>query len=597
MTTRVGAGIARIALVTVVAAAAAAPLGAQATRAEPPSQAQLMTELGQLRQATALETNGDLAAAEGLVRGVLENNPTSLSALLTLERLLGAQGRSQEISGPIDRLLALDPSSVVGHQTRLRVQAQTNNPQAVEAAAQAWIRAMPKLETPYREIAAVWRQRGDHDRAIAVLEQGRKRIDRADALAVELGDSYLATNELARAAVEWARAVGPEGRGFLLVQRRLQNLPDGGAQLIPVLADQLATPPRTAGRLRAAALLSIDAGLAARAQRLSAELLAAVPVKEREATLVELARRADGAGLYRIASWSYDELLRHQSDPGAALAIHSRLAELALLLGDTAHAAQRYQELEKAAAAGSPQRRQALALQIQLTAREGGLERAEADLARLRAEYPQAPELDVTAAEVAEHYFRSGDGTAAERVLVGITGPRAGQLRGRVALGRGDIERARDELLAAAPLLHGTEATETIALASLLVRLSPAGGELLARVVGSGGVDRERHIREAAQQARTLPARERTAILDFLASVAERGGLPDDADELRREIVTHHPRAQEAPASLLALARSALARQESAQQARVLLERVIMEYPRSALVPQARRELERLGRI
>jgi hypothetical protein len=597
MSGRRGTGIARFALVTVLTTAAAAPLAAQTRRAESATQRQLTGELGRLRQANALEASGDLAGAETLVRAVLESNPTSLSALLTLERVLAAQGRTQEISGPIERLLALDPSSVVGHQTRLRVQAQASDSPGLEAAAQAWIRAMPKVETPYREIAAVWRQRGDYQRATAVLEQGRKRIDRADALAVELGDTYLAAGDMARAALEWARAVGPDGRGFLLVQRRLQNLPDGGARLLPILVDQLGTAPRTAGRLRAAALLAIDAGLTTRAQPLAAELLGALPAPERAAALVELARRADGAGLYRIASWAYDELLRHQSDAGSALAIHSRLAELALLAGDTAIAAERYQQLEQAAAVGSPQRRQALALQIQLTAREGGLDRAEADLARLRTEYAQAPELDQTAAEVAEHYLTAGDAAGAERVLAGIDGPRAGQLRGRVALARGDIERARDELLAAAPLLRGTEATETIALASLLVRLSPAAGELLARVVGAGPDERERQLRDAAQHAQTLPARERTAILDFLAAVAERSGLMDDADELRHEIVTKHPRAQEAPAALLALARSALVRQESAEQARVLLEKVILEYPRSALVPQARRELERLGRI
>jgi hypothetical protein len=597
MSGRRGTGIARFALVTVLTTAAAAPLAAQTRRAESATQRQLTGELGRLRQANALEASGDLAGAETLVRAVLESNPTSLSALLTLERVLAAQGRTQEISGPIERLLALDPSSVVGHQTRLRVQAQASDSPGLEAAAQAWIRAMPKVETPYREIAAVWRQRGDYQRATAVLEQGRKRIDRADALAVELGDTYLAAGDMARAALEWARAVGPDGRGFLLVQRRLQNLPDGGARLLPILVDQLGTAPRTAGRLRAAALLAIDAGLTTRAQPLAAELLGALPAPERAAALVELARRADGAGLYRIASWAYDELLRHQSDAGSALAIHSRLAELALLAGDTAIAAERYQQLEQAAAVGSPQRRQALALQIQLTAREGGLDRAEADLARLRTEYAQAPELDQTAAEVAEHYLTAGDAAGAERVLAGIDGPRAGQLRGRVALARGDIERARDELLAAAPLLRGTEATETIALASLLVRLSPAAGELLARVVGAGADERERQLRDAAQHAQTLPARERTAILDFLAAVAERSGLMDDADELRHEIVTKHPRAQEAPAALLALARSALVRQESAEQARVLLEKVILEYPRSALVPQARRELERLGRI
>ncbi|HEX2167166.1 MAG TPA: hypothetical protein VHG09_07990, partial [Longimicrobiales bacterium] len=54
------------------------------------------------------------------------------------------------------------------------------------------------------------------------------------------------------------------------------------------------------------------------------------------------------------------------------------------------------------------------------------------------------------------------------------------------------------------------------------------------------------------------------------------------------------PRTHEAPSALLTLARQAVRDPESEEEARVLLEKLIVEYPRSALAPQARAELQRL---
>lgn len=588
------AGIIRLTTLVLGVWAAAGAERAEAQRQGPPAQSQGTDELSRIRQAAALEEAGDFAGAEKLVRQVLDGNPTSLSALLTLERLLTLQGRAPEIIGPIDRLLERDPSSVVAHQARLRAQALIGSAAGIEMAAAAWIRAMPHLETPYREIGAVWRQRGEHARAIAVLEQGRKRIDRPDALALELGDAYLAAGDLRRAAAEWTRAVGPEGRGFMLVQRRLQGLSDGGANVMPLLVEGLVSDGATPGRLKAATLFAIDAGLAGRAQRYASELSSRVQAREKEPTLVEVGRRADGAGLYGLAAWAYSELLREPRDPGATLALRSRLAELALLAGDTALAVDAYRQLERAAAAGSPQRRQAMALRIGLKVRDSDLAGASADLEQLRKEFPQASELDEAAAMVAGVHHEAGRAAEAEAVMTGISGPRTSQLRGRLALASGDVERAREAFLSAAPHLHGREATEVIGLAALLVRLSPAGGELLARVVSTPEPERATTLRSAAQRAGTLPAAERAAIQDFLAGIAERSGLNEEADQLRRDLLAAHPRAQEAPAALLALARRAMEREESADEARIMLEKVILDYPRSALVPQARRELERL---
>jgi TolA-binding protein len=552
------------------------------------------SELARMREAAAREAAGDLHGAEAIVRQVLAANPSSLTALLAYERLLNVQGRIGEVLPVVERLIRLEPASAIGHQVRLRVQAQLDDAAGLETAVNGWIRATPHIETPYREASLVWRQRGDMRRAIAVLEQGRQRIDRPDALALELGDAHAAAGDFRRAAAEWARAVGPDGRGLQLVQRRIHGQADGGARALPQLVDELARTNPTVGRQRAAAVLAIEAGLEIPARRLADQLAAALPRQEREPVLVELGRRADAAGLYRIAAWAYTEMLKDAQDTGSTLALRTRLAELALLAGDTALATDVYRQLETASAAGSPQRRQAMALRLQLTIREGDLDGAAAGLAAFRREYPQAPETDATAAMLAMARLEKGETTAAEQSLAGVSGPRSSHVRGRLHIRNGDLAQARDELLAAAPLLHGREATETISLAALLVRLSPRGGDLVARAAAATDVERERMLRGAVEETKTLPAPERAAVLDFMAAMADAAGLTDDADAMRQEIVDALPRTPEAASSLLALARRAAGGADSMDEAVVLLERLILEYPRSALAPQARRELERL---
>lgn len=581
------------AVIALWASALAAPVHAQQTDTRPGRPA--LSELERLREAADRESAGDIDTAERIVLDVLAANPTSLTALLRLERVLGLQGRLDDIGPHVDRLLERDVASVIGHQLRLRVLHELDDAAGVAAAVRTWSDAMPRLETPYREGALVWRERGENARAIALLEQGRERIREADALALELGDAWIAAGDHEAAAGEWARAVGADGRGFMLVQRRMQQLPDAGAAVIPLLLDRLHGEPLSTGRYRAATVLAIDAGLAGQAHQLARDLIGIARTEDREPLLIEVARRADGAGLYRVATWAYGQLLASGPDATAGLAIRSRIAELALLDGDTALAAATYRELERAAEAGSPQRRQAVALRIQLAARDGDVRAAAADFDAFQREYPQAAELDATAAAIAAAQIEAGDVAAAEASLAGVRGVHSSRLRGRLLLRRGDIAAARDELLAAAPMLHGAEATETIALAALLMRVSPEGGELVAAVTAAPDIERGEVIREAARAAMTMPARERSAILDFLAASADRYGLAADADEIRRSIVDEIPAAQEVPAALLALA--ARARQHNeADEARMLLEKLITEYPRSALLPRARSELQMMGK-
>jgi Tfp pilus assembly protein PilF len=554
-------------------------------------------EIKLVRDATLREQAGDFGGAQLILENILKNNPQSLSALLSLERVLRLQGRLEVLLPYVEALLRIDNASAIGHQMMVRALSSLDRLPELERASAAWIKAVPKIETPYREVARVWEQRGDYMRALQYLEMGRSRVGR-DGLALELGDMYARLDEPERAVLEWQRAIGPDARGLLLVQRRMTTLADGGARIIPALVDQLAAGA-TVERKRAAVLLAVDAGLTAQAEQIARRLVTELKADDRQSFLVDVARRADAAQLPRLAYWAYTQFALNDFAPEQLLAIRARIAELALAVGDTANAMRGYQELEKSFESGSPQRRQATALRIQLMIKEGKLEAAEDELATFRTTYAEAPELDATAALLATEYLDRNDLEAAQRTLERVIGPRSNLARGRIALRRGDIAGARAAFLNSAPKLHGAEATQTLKLATLVGKVSREGGELLGEVLAAAGAGQAKHaVVTVEKRIDDLPESDRPAILDFAAALADRGELPLDAERIRRRIITDFPKSNEAPAALLTLARSLTERAEATEEAKTYLEKLIIEYPRSALVPQARQELDRLqGRV
>lgn len=552
-------------------------------------------ELERLREVARFEAAGAWQPADSVLRLVLADNPSSLGALLTFERVASLRGHIEDVLPVTEALLDVEPASIVAHQIRLRALSRLDRESELERAADEWIAAMPSLETPYREVARVWRTRGDHEREARTLERGREHVDRADALALELGDAWSSLGDARAVIREWSRAIGPNGEAFLLVQRRLASLPDAGASVIPGLVEALVTGNGTLARRKAAVQLAVEAGLDRRAESIARLLVDEIEGAERWAFLVELGRRSDGAGLRRLALWAYGRIVAEGAETDPLLPVRTRMAELALSLGDTASAAAVYREVEDQLQPGSPERRQAISLRVQMLAGEGAWDAAEAELDRLAAEPGARVEVDLACAVLANALTDGGRLDDAERVLSGRDGPHARLARGRILMAAGDVDRARSEILAAAPGLEGPQATEAIRLATLLGRLSKAGGALVARGLAeiSAG-DRRAGVMGLYDGSETLPETERAAILDFAASLADRIGLNAEAEQVRRDIVTETPDSPEAPVALLALARGQLDRR-SPGEARLLLERLVFEYPRSALAPQARRELERLG--
>lgn len=550
-----------------------------------------------VEEASSREASGDFAGAAELLARALEAEPTSVQALLAYERVLRLQDNVEGVLGAVERLLEAEPTSALGHQIRVRVLAELDRVEELEEALGGWIRATPKLETPYREAASIWQGRGNYRRALKVLEEGRSRLGRGDALALELGEVALVLGDVGRAVREWDRAIGDDGRGYTLVRRRLGASQDGGARVVAGLIEALTSSKSSVARQRVAVELAIGAGRGEDAERIARRVLKELPAAARMGFLVEVARRADGAHLPKLAYWAYGALLEQRLEH--PLAVRGRLGALALELGDTVAAREHFRILEEAHEPGSEERRQAVAVQIELTAQRGEVDPAITALQRFRQEFPDAPETDRLAALLADHLLDRGDREGAEGALVGVSGPRTGMLRGRLALLEGDPAAARSAFLLAAPQLEGAEATEAIALATLLRRLSPEGGELLAHTLRLAGADSVAEgVGLLVEKGATLERREYAALLDFAAGLADRAELAEEAERIRRVIVTELPDAPEAAAALLALGRALAAEAGGLEEARSYLKRLLLEHPRSALVPQARRELDRLeGRL
>lgn len=576
----------------VALSAAAAPLSAQR---QPETDGARQERL--LRQVSTLEAAGDLGGAEAIVRALLREDPGAVSVLLALERLLRMQGREMELLPLVRRYLETDPGSAFGHHLLLRSYAAAGQLEEMEKAAEAWMAADGRSETAYREVARIWEDLGELEKARAVLERGRRASGGRDALALELGMVAARLGERDRAVRELDLAIGEDARGLMLVRRQISRLPRAGAEVLEPVVRRLLSSPSTVERRRAAVELAVDAGLEELARRAAEGVAPDLPQQERAGFFVEVGRRADGAGLLPLAYWAFSSLLPTLEEGSRSLAVRSRLASLALAMGDTALARENYRALEQGYAAGSAERRQATALRIELTAREGRLDEALTDLRTFREAHPEAPELDGLTATVGELLLDAGREAMAGDLLERVGGPRAGLARGRLALVGGDLERAKSELMRAAPALHGAEATETIALLTLLGRLGAEGAAVLAEGMGALASERpSRAVDALVAGAAGIPPAEGAAILEFAAAVAERQALPSRAEAARRQLVEEHPHAPEVPAALLALARSLAERPEGHPEARAFLERLILEHPRSALVPQARRELDQLAR-
>ncbi|HEX5003917.1 MAG TPA: hypothetical protein VFV65_01290 [Gemmatimonadales bacterium] len=550
--------------------------------------AQLAAQSEEMTRAYERERRGDFRAAADAYLEVLRQQPDNLSALLGLERALTPLRREAELARPAEALLAQTPGNLAAYSVAMRGWAAANRPDSVAAVARRWAAVEPGSESPYREWGNTMLGQRDGGGARRAYLAGRERLGDSTALAGELALLSAAQNDWEGAAREWGLALDRypgyrlTARNALVrapaadhdrVLRQLGRGSPAARRLGAELGVQWGSPTQAYALLTANLPTASDQALEALRQFLEAARTVEGPeaARVRGQTLEEIASRTSGAGASRMRL----ESARAYADGGDAVSARRML---------TALAADGTAPPDMAAGA--------TATLVSVLLREGQVAEAERRLTDLRAN------LDVDAAgrltrQVAEGWISQGNLDRAEGVLASDSTVEALAVLGVVRLYRGDLAGAASALRSAGPFAGSREeATSRTALLALIQPVEadtlPALGDALFALARG---DSSAAVTKLLAVAEGLPAKGGGSELRLLAGRVEAARGRFAAAEPLLLAASDSTAPATAPAAELELGRLllALGRQTEAV---ARLEHLILAYPGSAAVPQARRLLD-----
>jgi thioredoxin-like negative regulator of GroEL len=229
---------------------------------------------------------------------------------------------------------------------------------------------------------------------------------------------------------------------------------------------------------------------------------------------------------------------------------------------------------------------------VEVLISENKLEEARKRLAELRPNV-SADEYDGLRRKIALGLIRAGELMRADSITAADSSVEGLALSGRIHLYRGDIRGALERFKAAGPYTGDrVEATRRTALLALLQPLQTDSlAELGQALLQLDRGDTTQAATALEQLAAHLPPQHGGAELNLLAArLMTAAGKPADAERLLRAAAVRDAPAT-APAAELALAELLLSTHRPGE-AVDLLEHLILTYPQSALVPQARRKLD-----
>jgi hypothetical protein len=541
-----------------------------------------------LTRALDLERRGEYAAAVEAYREVLGVRPSDVSALLGLERSLLPLNRSGEMLPVVQRALEAAPTSSAVHGIALRAWASAGQPDSVRRIAQRWARIAPSEETPYREWGMAELGRQDRAGARTAYLEGRARLGRDDALAAELAQLALGDGDYSAALDEWLLAIRKlPGYRAAAVSSLAQAPVQDRAELLRILEDQ---PDMTARRLEAE--LRARWGDPIGAFRV---LIAALP-SDRIQSIAALRGLLDQIqGLQtpeaKLTEGRILEALAERSPSMQAPRLRLEAARAYSAAGDRIAAQRMLSGLADGRAPTSVASGAAATL-IGVLISEGKLDEAEKRLTSARLSV-SADEYDELRRSLVLAWIRTGNLARADSMIAADSSVEGLALSGRIRLYRGDLKGAIERFKAAGPYTRDRlEATRRTALLALLQPIEvdshpPLGQALLELEQG----DTAGATAALEQLASEFPPAQGGAELSLLAGrlLAVTGKAADAERLLRAAAVPEAPGT--APAAELALAELLISSRRPGEAVAVL-EHLILTYPRSALVPQARRKLD-----
>ena len=542
-------------------------------------------------RALDLEGAGKHREAAALFRKSL-HGATAVSALLGLERAYHELQWTDSLLVPLDSLIRQDPREQVYRSVLLRSLQTLGRDAELRAAFERWLQDVPRNPAPYREYARLLLQRGQALRADSVLLRARTQLGGTGDFQLELAQTRAAMGQWEESAAAWRVALGSAA---YLEQAAAYALTPAPTTIRDAIRNQFFAPPVLVAARRALATLEAAWGSPANGWLALRDL---PPDSASAAAWLDFAQRAEAEERWTHAREALSSVLRYRRSSDVAL----RAAVAALNSGDPggalALAPLTMGSVTAARAPGAPEAptsvsfdsarvaRTLLPVHVRALAALGRPATAE----RLVASYDRwlTPTNRATLARsIAFGWVRIGDMTRARGALT-VAGPDAdsSDAAGWLALYAGDLKTARRLLRT------GGDASPELALAlAMIARVtldsSPALGQaflLLARGDTAGAatamVETSERIPDVASVLLYTAGELRLSLRD------EARAIP-----LWQRVVEQYASSAEAPAAELQWAR-ALRRQGDTGAAVRRLEHLILTYPQSALVPQARRDLE-----
>ena len=540
-----------------------------------------------------LERSGRYADAATVYLTTVRTDPVNVPALLGLERTLFVLSRMPELLPLVQRARARSPENGALRSLELRVYAALNQTDSLETVARRWAAGAPSSEAPYREWGLALADHRMWDEARRAYLTGRRTLGGEGTLAIELAELEQRAGNWDAAASEWARAV------------------TRSADVGPNAASQLAEAP-AAQRERVTRVLGApDASV--RAKRVGAEVLLTwgqpneawallEPTLGDSETQTALRRFADLAGSlttpegHRVRGQALNRWADLVPSPLSERARAEAVREL-LEGGDRVQARKVLEGLATDRNAGNGTHAVAQAALLQVLIADGQLDVVEQRLATntgLTADDRAALRLALAKARIARGELDRADAALGDDSSVAVIAQ-----HGWIELYRGNLKGAMEAFRIAGP--YATDrgaATERTAMMAMLQRIqaesSPELGAALLALARGDTAAAVSALRRAAYKLPVQGGRLEVLLVAGQAAARAGGSHETTAIALFDEIARGGKGVESAalPAAELEWSRL-LMRNGRASEAIPHLEHLILTYPNSAFVPEARRVLER----
>ena len=523
-------------------------------------------------RALDLEGSGNYRAAAPLYRTALQG-PDRVNAMLGLERVYAELHQTDSLLVPLDSLIAQNPTEPVFRSVQLRAYSMLARDDMVRRSFEDWVKAIPGSADPYREYARLLLQNGRAVEADSIIRLAGLALGTTSSLQMELAESRAALGQWASSAAAWRGALAANPDLDQAAAYALAPAPEGARDSVRAAFRSL---PVDLGARRALAELEMSWGSPGNAWAALRDLR---PDSASVDAWLDFAARAGAEERWALARDAYVAALHVRASPTLAL----QAAAAALNAGDpqTALALAPASGVDSANAAAT-----VLPLRVRALAAAG--KPAEADaLVQGFAHLLLPVQLEALERSVAFGWVRTGNLERA-RAALDRAGPDAdsSDAAGWLALYEGNLSGAR------AMLRNSTDASPELAEALGLITRMPEDSApdvgraflALARLDSTGAAT-------AFTQAAAGHADAASALLSLVARIDEARHADSAAVGIWARILKDFPDSPEAPGAELAWARQ-LRRSGNAAGALQRLEHMILTYPESALVPQARRELE-----